>query len=68
MYRALNSGNGVQVPGGARRKKGNMLRNIYGWLAGWHATLVIKYRHPGLYRQLCEPLDGADYGEVEPPR
>lgn len=45
-----------------------MLRNIYGWLAGWHATLVIKYRHPGLYRQLCEPLDGADYGEVEPPR
>jgi hypothetical protein len=44
-----------------------MLRSARGWLAGWKETLIIRFRHPDLYRQLCEPLDMNDFGEVGPP-
>lgn len=45
-----------------------MWRRFLGWFYGWRETLIIKYRHPELYRQMLEPVEfPGDFGEVRPP-
>jgi hypothetical protein len=44
-----------------------MWHRFRGWFYGWRETLIIKYRHPDLYRYLTGPFDLDDFGEVGPP-
>ena len=37
------------------------------WIAGWIETLRIRFFEPELYRQLTQPLNEDDFGEVQRP-
>lgn len=37
------------------------------WLRGWYETIKIRVFEPELFKALCEPIDGEDFGEVGPP-
>lgn len=42
------------------------MRRFIGWLRGWAATIDIWWNDHELYRALSQPLDGTDFGEVNP--